>query len=153
MLLRLTELAVPGSCQEGCPLVGGEDQRWPVRVLAVANGHLVGNEGNLHAVTVRAAEAAGAPLGAGEIDFLLRYPALLSLRACKYTSDQIACRFRADTLMSDILADAGIQTVLTGIRAPRMNSIMERWVQLCRRELLDRCLLWNERHLRNALRE
>ncbi|MFB9883189.1 hypothetical protein ACFFMN_35205, partial [Planobispora siamensis] len=23
----------------------------------------------------------------------------------------------------------------------------------CRRELLDRCLLWNERHLRHALRE
>ncbi|MBO3752425.1 integrase core domain-containing protein [Streptosporangiaceae bacterium NEAU-GS5] len=34
-----------------------------------------------------------------------------------------------------------------------MNSIMERWVQFCRRELLDRCLLWNEPHLRRALRE
>ncbi|MFG1711067.1 hypothetical protein ACFLIM_48715 [Nonomuraea sp. M3C6] len=56
-------------------------------------------------------------------------------------------------LMDDILADAGIQTVLTGIRVPRMNSIMERWVQSCRRELLDRCLLWNERHLRHALHE
>ncbi|WP_435875022.1 hypothetical protein [Nonomuraea bangladeshensis] len=30
---------------------------------------------------------------------------------------------------------------------------MERWVQSCRRELLDRCLLWNERRLRHALRE
>ncbi|MGV9386666.1 integrase core domain-containing protein [Nonomuraea sp. NPDC003707] len=56
-------------------------------------------------------------------------------------------------LMEEILADAGIQTVLTGIRLPRMNSIMGRWVQSCRRELLDRCLLWNERHLRHALRE
>ncbi|MFC7585409.1 integrase core domain-containing protein [Nonomuraea antimicrobica] len=56
-------------------------------------------------------------------------------------------------LMDGILADAGIQTVLTGIRMPRMNSIMERWVQSCRNELLDRCLLWNERHLRHALRE
>ncbi|MEU6718697.1 hypothetical protein ABZ897_45145 [Nonomuraea sp. NPDC046802] len=43
--------------------------------------------------------------------------------------------------------------MLTGIRMPRMNSIMERWVRTCRRELLDRCLLWNERHLRYALRE
>jgi hypothetical protein len=34
-----------------------------------------------------------------------------------------------------------------------MNSIMERWVQSCRCELLDRCLVWNERHLRHALRE
>jgi transposase InsO family protein len=56
-------------------------------------------------------------------------------------------------LMDEILAQAGIQTVLTGIRMPRMNAIMERWVQSCRRELLDRCLLWNERRLRHALRE
>ncbi|MFE0153538.1 integrase core domain-containing protein [Nonomuraea sp. NPDC059007] len=56
-------------------------------------------------------------------------------------------------LMDEILAEAGIHTVLTGIRMPRMNSIMERWVQTCRRELLDRCLLWNEHHLRHALAE
>jgi transposase InsO family protein len=55
--------------------------------------------------------------------------------------------------MDEILAEAGIKTVLTGFRMPRMNSIMERWVQSCRRELLDRCLVWNERHLRHALRE
>jgi hypothetical protein len=54
--------------------------------------------------------------------------------------------------MDEILADAGIQTVLTGVWIPRMNS-MERWVQSCRRELLDRCLIWNEHHLRHALRE
>ncbi|MEU6788756.1 integrase core domain-containing protein [Nonomuraea angiospora] len=56
-------------------------------------------------------------------------------------------------LMDEILVEAGIQTVLTGIGMPRMNSIMERWVQSCRHELLDRCLLWNERHLRHALCE
>ncbi|MEV0379563.1 integrase core domain-containing protein [Nonomuraea sp. NPDC050643] len=56
-------------------------------------------------------------------------------------------------LIDEILAEAGIKTVLTGIRIPRMNSIMERWVQSCRRELLDRCLVWNEHHLRHALRE
>jgi hypothetical protein len=32
-----------------------------------------------------------------------------------------------------------------------MNAIMERWVQSCRHELLDRTLIWNERHLRHAL--
>jgi transposase InsO family protein len=52
-----------------------------------------------------------------------------------------------------ILADAGIQVVLSGIQMPRMNSIMERWVQTCRRELLDRTLIWNQRHLLHALRE
>ncbi|MEU7894078.1 integrase core domain-containing protein [Nonomuraea sp. NPDC049152] len=56
-------------------------------------------------------------------------------------------------LMDEILSEAGVQTVLAGIRMPRMNAVMERWVQSCRRELLDRCLLWNERHLRHALRE
>jgi hypothetical protein len=34
-----------------------------------------------------------------------------------------------------------------------MNSIMERWVQTCRRELLDRTLIWNRSHLLHALRE
>ena len=36
---------------------------------------------------------------------------------------------------------------------PRMNSIMERWVQTCRHELLDRTLIWNQRHLLHSLRE
>ncbi|MFF0869908.1 integrase core domain-containing protein [Nonomuraea sp. NPDC003560] len=56
-------------------------------------------------------------------------------------------------LMKEILAEAGIKTVLTGIRMPQMNSVTERWVQSCRNELLDRCLVWNERHPRHALRE
>src|SRR5690606_6229727 len=46
-----------------------------------------------------------------------------------------------------VLADAGIRAVLTGVRMPRMNAVMERWVQTCRRELLDRTLIWNQRHL------
>ncbi|MEV4177062.1 integrase core domain-containing protein [Nonomuraea sp. NPDC049709] len=56
-------------------------------------------------------------------------------------------------LMDAILAETGIKTVPTGIQMPRMNSITERWVQSCRHELLDRCLVWNERHLRHTLRE
>ncbi|MFI7691311.1 integrase core domain-containing protein [Nonomuraea sp. NPDC049655] len=55
--------------------------------------------------------------------------------------------------MDEVLTEAGIKTVLTGIRMPQMNSILERWVQSCRHELLDRRLIWNERHLRHALRE
>jgi Integrase core domain len=34
-----------------------------------------------------------------------------------------------------------------------MNSIMERWIQSCRHELLDRTLIWNQRHLTHSLRE
>jgi putative transposase len=52
-----------------------------------------------------------------------------------------------------ILADAGIKVVLSGVRVPRMNAIMERRVRTCRRELLDRTLIWNQRHLLHALRE
>jgi transposase InsO family protein len=52
-----------------------------------------------------------------------------------------------------ILADAGIAVVLSGVQVPRMNAIMERWVRTCRRELLDRTLIYNQRHLLHALRE
>ena len=56
-------------------------------------------------------------------------------------------------LFDVILADAGIDVVLSGVRMPTMNSIMERWAQTCRRELLDRTLIWNQSHLLHALRE
>jgi putative transposase len=51
------------------------------------------------------------------------------------------------------LADAGIRTVLCNIHTPRMNAITERWIGGCRRELLDRTLIWNQAHLRRILRE
>jgi transposase InsO family protein len=51
------------------------------------------------------------------------------------------------------LADAGIQTVLCNVRTPRMNAIAERWIGGCRRELLDRTLIWNQAHLRRILRQ
>ena len=33
------------------------------------------------------------------------------------------------------------------------NSVMERWISSCRRELLDRTLIRNERHMMIVLRE
>jgi transposase InsO family protein len=56
-------------------------------------------------------------------------------------------------LFDAILADSGITVVHSGVRMPRMNAVMERWVRTCRRELLDRTLIWNQRHLLHALRE
>jgi putative transposase len=47
----------------------------------------------------------------------------------------------------------GITIVKTGIRVPRMNAIMERWVRSCRAELLDRTLIVNQAHLLHALHE
>jgi len=48
---------------------------------------------------------------------------------------------------------AGARVVRCAVQAPRMNSIMERWVGSCRRELLDRTLIWNQRHLMSVLHE
>jgi transposase InsO family protein len=56
-------------------------------------------------------------------------------------------------LFDTVLANAGIEIVLSGVRMPRMNAVMERWVRTCRRELLDRTLILNQRHLLHALRE
>lgn len=51
-----------------------------------------------------------------------------------------------------LMSDAALKVVTTGIRIPRMNSRLERWIQTCRRELLDRTLTWNQSHLLHALR-
>ncbi|USX54120.1 transposase [Lentzea sp. HUAS12] len=56
-------------------------------------------------------------------------------------------------LIDKILGTAGIDTVPTGVRMPRMNSIMERWVRTLRAESLNRTLIWNQAHRRHALRE
>ena len=57
------------------------------------------------------------------------------------------------TAFDTVLADAGIQTVRCNVRTPRMNAITERWIGGCRRELLDRTLIWNQNHPRRILRE
>jgi putative transposase len=46
-----------------------------------------------------------------------------------------------------------VAVVKTGVRVPRLNAIMERWVRSCRAELLDRTLIVNQAHLLHALRE
>jgi putative transposase len=56
------------------------------------------------------------------------------------------------TAFDAVLADAGIRTVLRKVRTPRMNAIAERWIGECRRELLDRTLIWNQAHPRQILR-
>jgi putative transposase len=55
--------------------------------------------------------------------------------------------------LDTVLADAGIRTVLCNIQTPRMNVIAERWIGGCRRELLDRTLVWNQAHLLRILRD
>jgi transposase InsO family protein len=51
-------------------------------------------------------------------------------------------------LFDAILADTGITVVHTGVRVPRMNAIMERWVRTCRTFWRNACpapITWAER--------
>jgi putative transposase len=52
-----------------------------------------------------------------------------------------------------VFEDEAITIAKTGIRVPRMNAIMERWVRSCRAGLLDRTLIVNRAHLLHALHE
>jgi putative transposase len=50
-------------------------------------------------------------------------------------------------------ASKSIRIIKTPVQAPRANAIMERWVGSLRRELLDRMLILNARHLQKVLAE
>ncbi|MGW9031592.1 integrase core domain-containing protein [Streptomyces sp. NPDC055722] len=50
-----------------------------------------------------------------------------------------------------VLADAGVQVLLSPPRSPKANAFAERWVGTGRRECTDRLLIMNERHLRAVL--
>ena len=56
------------------------------------------------------------------------------------------------TAFDAVFHNEGIAIVKTGVRVPRMNPIMGRWVRTCRAELLDRTLIINRAHLLHALR-
>ncbi len=53
----------------------------------------------------------------------------------------------------EVFRAAGARVIRSAVQAPRMNSMMGRWIGSCRRELLDRTLIWNRRHLMIVLRE
>jgi transposase InsO family protein len=57
------------------------------------------------------------------------------------------------TAFDAVLAGAEIRTVLCNVQTTRMNAIAERWIGGCRREILDRTLIWNQAHLRRILRQ
>jgi hypothetical protein len=52
-----------------------------------------------------------------------------------------------------VFASESIRILRTPVRAPRANAIAERWIGTLRRELLDRMLIVNRRHLETALAE
>jgi putative transposase len=57
------------------------------------------------------------------------------------------------TMFDAVFGAAGARVIRSAVQAPRMNSVMERWIGTCRRELLDQTLVWNQRHLMTVLRE
>ena len=72
-------------------------------------------------------------------------------RRAKFVLHDRAASFTAT--FDSVFQAAGIRVVRSAVQAPRMNSVMERWTGSCRRELLDRTLVWNQRHLMSVLRE
>ena len=50
-----------------------------------------------------------------------------------------------------VFAGSGITAIRIPPRAPQANAYAERWVRTLRHELLDRKIIWNEKHLRNLV--
>jgi transposase InsO family protein len=53
----------------------------------------------------------------------------------------------------EVFHAAHVRILRSPVQAPRANAVMERWIGGCQRELLDRTLIWNHRHLLRVLRD
>jgi len=53
----------------------------------------------------------------------------------------------------EMLNSLGSRLIRTAYRSPWQNGVAERWVESCRRELLDHVIAFNEAHLRRLVRE
>jgi transposase InsO family protein len=60
-------------------------------------------------------------------------------------------KFNAEVL--SFLEAAGLEPKCTSVRAPWQNGLAERWIESCRREILDRITALNEQHLRRVLHD
>ena len=55
------------------------------------------------------------------------------------------------SMFDAIFASEGMRILRAPVRAPQANAIAERWIGTIRRELLDRMLIINRRHLTAVL--
>jgi transposase InsO family protein len=80
------------------------------------------------------------------------------------TEGDISRRFRAEVFdlrsrsnfnaeIIETMKSFGIQPKRTSFRSPRQNGVAERWVGNCRRDLLDRVIVLNERHMKRLMSE
>jgi putative transposase len=60
-------------------------------------------------------------------------------------------KFDAEVLA--FLTAAGLKAKRTSVRSPWQNGLAERWIESCRREILDHVIALNEQHLCRILRE
>jgi hypothetical protein len=60
-------------------------------------------------------------------------------------------KFDAEVLT--FLTAAGLKAKRTSVQAPWQNGLAERWIESCRREILDHIIALNEQHLSRILRE
>jgi putative transposase len=75
-------------------------------------------------------------------DRLAGFTLLIRDRDSKFTS-----------VFDAVFVSQGIRIMRTPVRAPRANAIAERWIGTIRREILDRMLIVNRRHLETVLAE
>ena len=55
--------------------------------------------------------------------------------------------------MTDVLTAEGMKPVHTSPASPWQNGVAERWIESCRRELLDHLIVLNDAHLRRLIRD
>jgi transposase InsO family protein len=69
----------------------------------------------------------------------------------KYLIDDRDAKF--GEAVNEAIAAIGLSAARTSFRSPWQNGVAERWVESCRRDLLDHVIPLNERHLRRLLSE
>ena len=65
----------------------------------------------------------------------------------------LECDRKLDTEVLAFLAAAGVKAKRTSVQAPWQNGLAERWIESCRREILDHVIALKEQHLCRILRE
>jgi len=82
---------------------------------------------------------------------LPRFARAVGLRATRPLRGLRALRLGAE--FDRVAKGAGTKVIRTAIKAPLMNSIMERYVGSVRREALDHVIILSERHMKSVLEE